>query len=358
MINKYILGAHKAIAKADKQYSQRDYLAVMSKLSSMRQNSYWPSKQDLISYFNKSISPYGYPNYQKICHKEAVTIATAYFCFNKLNKVKASLRSGELLVRIPCFDQNVLTMPVLYITDSLGEALFQTKPPDEIEVDKKFYNAFLVIFSNKFNKINWVFINCDTESSKLKYKFSYNYKGIEITWDDDVGLAGAKVDRDARDLQWKYNYQRINWLACGLINDSGKSEPELWDEIEDEANKCKEIGKWLSRDVYGFVCNLLFLSQQQPEILTVEDSGSKYADADSRGFKSTKMNKQPRVHWLGENFTTRTVRSTKGEVERQVGSPKRSHWRKGHWHTVLQGPGRKQKQMKWFQPIFIRGNGG
>ena len=141
-----------------------------------------------------------------------------------------------------------------------------------------------------------------------------------------------------------------------MINESNKSDPQIWDEIKDEANKCKDIGVELTKDVDSFVCNLILLSQQQPEILTVQDSSSKYADADSKGFKSTKMNKQPRVHWLGENFTTRTVRSTKGEAERQVGSPKRSHWRKGHWHTVLQGPGRKQKQMRWFQPTFIRGN--
>ena len=66
MINKDILDALKTIAKADKQYSQRDYLAVMSKLSTVKEDPYWPSKQELISYFNKAISPYGYPNYQRL----------------------------------------------------------------------------------------------------------------------------------------------------------------------------------------------------------------------------------------------------------------------------------------------------
>ena len=32
----------------------------------------------------------------------------------------------------------------------------------------------------------------------------------------------------------------------------------------------------------------------------------------------------------------------------------RPHWRKGHWHTVLQAPGRKQKRLKWFRPCFVQ----
>jgi hypothetical protein len=210
--------------------------------------------------------------------------------------------------------------------------------------------------SNQFKKINWVWIRFNEESSRLEYNFSYNYKGIEILWEDNHEFAGEEIDADSAALQWKYNYQRINWLCCGLINESNKSDPQIWDELKDEANKCKDIAVELTKDVDSFVCNLILLSQQQPEILTVQDSGSKYADADSKGFKATRMNRQPQVHWLGENFTTRTVHTNKGEAERQVGSPKRSHWRKGHWHTVLQGPGRKQKQMRWFQPTFIRGN--
>lgn len=364
MINNDIIHALKEIAKADKQYSQHDFLAVMSKLSTLKEDSYWPSKQDLILYFNKAISPYGYPNYQKICHKNAVTAGTAHHCFNKLNKVMSydynlqlDERNDNLLVKSICFDQNVLTEPVLYITDSLGEALFHTKQPDSVDLAKKFYKSFTVIFSNQFKRINWAHIHIDEESLKLKYTFLYNYKGIEIPWDTCIEFAGQEIDYPAAELQWKYNYQRINLLCCGS-NKSYKSRRQLWDEIAKEANQCHDLGLKLSKDVYRFICNLILLSQQQPEILTVKDSGSKYVDTDGKGFKSTKTNKHPPVHWLGENFTTRVVRASEVEGERQIGSPKRSHWRKGHWHTVLQGPGRKQKQMRWFQPTFIRGNGG
>lgn len=367
MTEKLLHDSHIPIAKAEKQYSQRDYLNVMSELSTKRTDSYWPSRKELISHFNKAISPYGYPSYQRLCHKSAVTINSAHFCFKKLNDISADQRkrfvqsdgsTNDLLIpKISCF-KNMLTEPVLYITDALGEALFQTKSPDQIDFTKRIYNNFLIIFSNQFEKINWVHIDFDEKTSELAYNFTFNYEGIEITWTGSVMSTGKNIDEDAWMLQAKYNCQRVDWLFTGTLDFSKKSDNKAWDEVADKANKCKDVAQELSNDVLGFICNLILLSQQQPEILTVQDSGSKYADADSKGFKSTKVNKQPQVHWLGENFTTRTVRSTEGEIERQVGSPKRSHWRKGHWHTVLQGPGRKQKQMKWFQPIFIRGNGG
>ena len=107
---------------------------------------------------------------------------------------------------------------------------------------------------------------------------------------------------------------------------------------------------------YRFVVNLLCLMTQEPEILTVQNSTSKYTTTNSKGFDAEKISNVPNVHWLGEHFTTRVVDSKTKEGEPQGCSPKKSHWRRGHWHTILQGPGRKQKTMKWFKPTFIRGH--
>ena len=95
---------------------------------------------------------------------------------------------------------------------------------------------------------------------------------------------------------------------------------------------------------------------QEPEIISVQSPPSKYTAASSKGFNSEKINNVPNVHWLGEYFTTRVVDSKTREGESQGGKPKKAHWRRGHWHTILQGPGRKQKTMKWFKPTFIRGH--
>ena len=109
---------------------------------------------------------------------------------------------------------------------------------------------------------------------------------------------------------------------------------------------------------YRFVINLLCLMTQQPEIITVQSPTSNYTTTSNKGFGSERVNNVPNVHWLGEYFTTRVVDSTPAseDTERTRGKPKKSHWRRGHWHTVLQGPGRTQKQLKWFRPTFIRGH--
>ena len=367
MTDRYLHNAFLQIGKAEKQYSQRDYLNVMSELSALRTDPYWPSRKELTTYFNKAISPYGYPNYQKICHKAAVTLYSAHFCFNKLNDVNYEADSkfdhlvpstGDLLIHKISFSKDELTAPVLYITDALAEALFQTKSPADIDFTQRIYNNFLIIFSNQFERIRWVHVYFDGETSKLRFNFTFQYEGIEMIWTQTVALMGQQIDEEVLMLEAKYNCQRIDWFFTSTMLLSKDADTKAWDEVADRADKCKDFAFRLSHDVLGFVCNLILLSQQQPEILTVQDSRSKYVATDSKGFKSTKINKQPQVHWLGENFTTRVVRAAEVEGERQVGTPKRSHWRKGHWHTVLQGPGRKQKQMRWFQPTFIRGNGG
>jgi len=112
-------------------------------------------------------------------------------------------------------------------------------------------------------------------------------------------------------------------------------------------------------DIYTFVINLLCLMTQQPDIISVEKSASKYVATTNKGFASQKMNNVPNVHWLGADFTTRVQYSKKintdlSEISR--GKPKRSHWRRGHWHTISQGPGRLQKKLRWFQPVFIKGH--
>ena len=65
------------------------------------------------------------------------------------------------------------------------------------------------------------------------------------------------------------------------------------------------------------------------------------------------------ITWIGKEFTQRTLKvATNNEIDiiKEGSRPMRSHWRRGHWHTVLQGVKRQQRKMKWYQPIFVKGN--
>lgn len=141
---------------------------------------------------------------------------------------------------------------------------------------------------------------------------------------------------------------------------------ELWSNGEVEEKRIK-LAEECVRDffietlpkIYKFVINLLCLMTQQPDIISVQRSTSKYVATTNKGFSSQRMNNVPNVHWLGADFVTKVQYSDEGKspsFEITRGKPKKSHWRRGHWHTVSQGPGRIQKKLRWFQPVFIKGH--
>ena len=65
--------------------------------------------------------------------------------------------------------------------------------------------------------------------------------------------------------------------------------------------------------------------------------------------------------WIGEDFrldrTPRAAASTStpggGSGGGNNSTPRRPHWRRGHWHTVLHGEKRQSRRMQWFQPVYV-----
>lgn len=54
---------------------------------------------------------------------------------------------------------------------------------------------------------------------------------------------------------------------------------------------------------------------------------------------------------LGQNFLIKHIRTV--SACKHTKTHKRPHWRKGHWHTVLTGAGRKERRLRWFQPVYV-----
>ena len=113
-------------------------------------------------------------------------------------------------------------------------------------------------------------------------------------------------------------------------------------------------------DQFHIVVNLLLLMNQQPEIITEEYIPSKIITLEKKYKVKTGIKTSP-ISWVGKNFTTRIVKlKPKEDKDLFVSSEqKRSikpHWRRGHWHTVLKGKNRKERKMRWYQPVFVIGN--
>lgn len=54
---------------------------------------------------------------------------------------------------------------------------------------------------------------------------------------------------------------------------------------------------------------------------------------------------------LGKSFLTKQARTALNTKKSEIRV--RPHWRKGHWHTVLTGAGRKERRLRWFQPVYV-----
>ena len=60
--------------------------------------------------------------------------------------------------------------------------------------------------------------------------------------------------------------------------------------------------------------------------------------------------------WIGKadfrlDRTPRAASASASADASSSGSPRRPHWRRGHWHTILHGEKRHRRRMQWFKPV-------
>ena len=336
------------------------------------------SKQDALKIFNQEISPYGYPSHQTSCLAKGVTVYDFNYCLIN-NRFEGLNLDPDALLDMS-YDPDC---PNFYITDDLAGSLFNTETPDDSDFIRKAVSLNVlpkinVVFSHDFKLDNedhnldvlhsigikqkdnhiQIFVSCNKQSGSILYEF-----GIPIVEHDCCFLCESQKYFDENNggaINYAFN------MALYLTNFQHKdwSRTKFSSEFIEERKENTELfvnhfRKSTLPHVFKFVINLLCLMTKQPEIISVQKSASKYIATTDKGFASKKVNNVPNVHWLGADFTTRVQYSKKintGPSDITRGKPKRSHWRRGHWHTILQGPGRLQKKLRWFQPVFIKGH--
>ena len=344
--------------------SKAGFLNTVEKINKQIDSKFKISKEKALALWNKEISPYGYPNHQKMLSRETLDM----FAYNK-NIIDGKYKGLKHAPTVGTgFGLDASDHSTYYITDELVDSLLNTDTPKDFGFINKSISLDIlpvidVVFSKdadshymrKVSILNlgdrlsiqtFVQNNNQEDDSYNRYEFV-----IPITNGDCCQLCETQKYFKEKHLDF-YNYYHN--IAIHVWNNSlDKEQIKLNEELID----------WYIQSVipqaYKFVINLLCLMTQQPDIISVQKPTSKYVSTTSRGFASQKMNNVPNVHWIGADFTTRVQYSNKinkdlSEVSR--GKPKKSHWRRGHWHTILQGPKRLQRKLKWFQPVFIKGN--
>jgi hypothetical protein len=230
--------------------------------------------------------------------------------------------------------QYIYDSPAYYLKDDLCNSLINTNIDNlQLTESPNVVNpSFFLLHSNKINEIKYSFIEChkwginDSKDMLInpKYKFDV-YVNFVIEPN-------------------KIYYYAFNWKNLKIF------KILQFTEVEDH----------IIQDHFKTVVNLLLLMNQQPDIITEEYIPSKIVPLQKK-YKVQSDIKPRAICWVGKDFTTRVVKLKPKQDEDFLvvsGSKRklRPHWRRGHWHTVLKGAKRKERKMRWYQPVFVLGN--
>ena len=230
--------------------------------------------------------------------------------------------------------QYIYDSPAYYLKDDLCNSLIHTNIDNlELTENPNIVNpSFFLLNSNKVNEIKYSFIEChkwginDSRDMLInpKYKFDV-YVNFVIEPN-------------------KIYYYAFNWKNLKIF------KILQFTEVEDH----------IIQDHFKTVVNLLLLMNQQPDIITEEYIPSKIVTLQKK-YKVQSEIKPRAICWVGKDFTTRVVKLKPKQDEDMLvvaGNKRklRPHWRRGHWHTVLKGAKRKERKMRWYQPVFVLGN--
>ena len=233
--------------------------------------------------------------------------------------------------------QYIYDSPAYYLRDDLCNSLINTNIDNlELTESPNIVNpSFFLLTSDKINNIKYSFIECRNWS---KNNSDENYLRDEqkrhFQFDVYVNFV---VDSD------KIHYYAFNWNNLKMYK-------FIQLPVDDE----------LIKEHFKTVVNLILLMNQQPDIITEEYIPSKIVPLQKK-YKVQSDIKPRAICWVGKDFTTRVVKLKPKQDEDMLivtGNKRklRPHWRRGHWHTVLKGAKRKERKMRWYQPVFVLGN--
>ena len=214
----------------------------------------------------------------------------------------------------------IFSSPAYYLTDELVKAFIDT-PVDNLKLDEEpkiINNSFFVLQSTSITNVKYVFVDCI-------YQKGFVY--LHISLNKPSNFEGYSIKFSWKDLS---NFQQTD----GTTNN-------------DE----------LIQNQFRIIVNMILLMNQQPDV-ELEYMPPSITIPVQRGFSKPEIFKPRPIVWIGKEFSKRVVKiypKREDILPKQAGFPKRPHWRRGHWHTVLQGPKREQRRMKWFEPVYIKG---
>lgn len=93
--------------------------------------------------------------------------------------------------------------------------------------------------------------------------------------------------------------------------------------------------------------NSLLVHLYEPELITADPKPA------TKGIGFSGKKRIPlSPTWIGKTFRNAGERH-RSKAEDSTRGNVRSHWRRGHWHSVCVGPKKSERRVQWFKPIYV-----
>jgi hypothetical protein len=301
---------------------------------------------------DKYVSPKGFMPWNKI-----VVAFAAIGDIKLLEQVNARQRGQNMQPMSDCaygtYMAAALDAPAIYVERNLAEATLHTD----------------VSAMERPNKVLPAFFIC------LPRGLLYDDDGLEISSllvveNASFLVAGSKLSGMPKELADKLwddakDTGQLGDLRIFAVNEFGAviTAPTSWGTsttveteylsdmdypaLKDDEQKQRDFLVTLSK-IRRVVKNVILIYNYQKNLV------SEVSVSVGTGFYKKRLDKTRSplpTTLLGQNFLIRHTRTV--SAGKDTKTHKRPHWRKGHWHTVLTGAGRKERRLRWFQPVYV-----
>lgn len=246
-----------------------------------------------------------------------------------------------------------LKAPAYYLTKELAQAFIHT-PVNTLRLEEEPHtinHEFIIFQPTELNGTRYTQVNVMKKNSKhylhsdtVRINFHGNYSTEGLIKESDSNSKSSYLSAYGNTLPKKL---RSNYKVHFSWREFSKAKVKY-----DDFPQCK-------KDQFNIVVNMILFLNQQPDITVEEYDAAKTIPLNSSPEK--KIIFKPRaITWVGKNFNQRVIRNNSNSEElivKQTGQPIRSHWRRGHWHTVCRGPKRRERKLRWYLPVFVIGRG-
>ena len=219
--------------------------------------------------------------------------------------------------------------------------LYSTEQKDAYDwpSGRKAYKAESVIDSmrkrlnDRLDPINYI------DDERDSHMFESGFKMLAL--DDKCGAVFA-------DFNWKDGTKNFE------IFESDKSK-QVNEDYRKRPNSIEVTGSgadWYA-GLINIVANTILTMSHHTEYVSVKSPMTPRAT----GFSQVGQEIPPQpTTWIGEGYTSEKTRYEYPEDHVPVkGTSPRPHWRRGHQRWICQGPGRKQRVLKWIKPVYVNG---